>query len=641
MVGGKGGVGKTTCAAALAIVSARTRRTLLVSTDPASSLGDALDTPITAVPRRVPRAGLLDAAHLDASAAFSAWLAPRRELLKTIALRGTYLDADDVGRLLRLSLPGIDEVIALVEIRRLAADTYAHVVVDTAPTGHTLRLLAAPDLLTRVASVLDLLQAHHREVVSAIRGAYEADTADALIAELDADGRDLAAMLRDEKTTRITWVTLPEPMALEETADAIRALQASGLFPAQLVVNRVTPPPPGRCSWCEARRRFEARATVPLARRFPDIEVLALPALDDEPRGVRALASAWSALRPWNPRGGPTASVARRLSASPGSGGPVRPTALVRESTRWLLVGGKGGVGKSTCASAIALAFARAHPSRRVLLLSSDPAHSLGDVFGAAFGDEARHVPHGPKNLFVREIDAAAGLAQFRDRYISSVDAAFERIARGSLDASGDLQAFRQLIDLAPPGVDEVIAIADVAEALAPERAEYDLVVSDTAPTGHALRLLQTPGVLGDWTRALMAILLKYHEIVGAGALASLLVQLSKRLRHLEAWLTDGARTSFVVVTRPAALPRAESVRLLKALRALHIAVHAVVVNAAGAGTCARCIRARAVQAREVTALGRDLPRGGRYAIIEAPAEVPPPHGLAALSSWGARWQSV
>ena len=164
----------------------------------------------------------------------------------------------------------------------------------------------------------------------------------------------------------------------------------------------------------------------------------------------------------------------------------------------------------------------------------------------------------------MREIDAAAEMARFREKYVAAVDDAFARIAR---TAGGDQAAFRELIDLAPPGIDEVIAVADVAEALTEGKGRYDVIVTDTAPTGHALRLLQTPAVLREWTQALMAILLKYREIVGAGTLASLLVQLSKRLRGLQDILADPAQARFVVVTRAAALPAGESESLIASLR--------------------------------------------------------------------------
>jgi arsenite-transporting ATPase len=292
-------------------------------------------------------------------------------------------------------------------------------------------------------------------------------------------------------------------------------------------------------------------------------------------------------------------------------------------------------VGKSTCAAAAALDLAL---DRRVLLVSTDPAHSLGDVFGAAFGDDPRPVPGGPATLQVREIDAAAEMARFREKYVAAVDEAFARIARS---AGGDQAAFRELIDLAPPGIDEVIAIAEVAEALAGARGAHDIIVTDTAPTGHALRLLQTPQLLREWTQALMAILLKYHEIVGAGTLAALLVQLSKRLRGLQEILSDPAKARFVIVTRAAALPVAESERLMGSLRDLGIAVGAVIVNAVGAGTGVRCRAARRAQSVQIARLRQSVLAAGAYAIILAPAEVPPPHGAAALRAWRTSWRGV
>src|SRR5262249_40125041 len=158
---------------------------------------------------------------------------------------------------------------------------------------------AAPALLGRVAAVLDSLQAHHRTVVSALRGAYHTDAADSLIVELDRDGEALAAALRDRNATTVSWVTLPEPMALEETSDAIAALDASGIRVDRVIVNRMTPADKraaskpqggeGGCDWCEARRRFEARALAPAARRFAGREILGLPEADREPQGVAAL----------------------------------------------------------------------------------------------------------------------------------------------------------------------------------------------------------------------------------------------------------------------------------------------------------------------------------------------------------------
>ena len=631
MIGGKGGVGKTTCAA---ITALQHPRTLLVTTDPASSLSAVLGAAVGPDVVRVRGARDLFAANVDGTRAFARWLEPRKTLLSQIAIRGTYLDEEDVGRLLKLSLPGIDEVIGLLEIVRMVRDSghaFDHVVVDTAPTGHTLRLLASPSLMGKVAALLDSLQSHHRAIVSALRGSYRADAADSLIVELDRDGEALAALLRDRERARVTWVTLPEPMALEESSDAIRALESSGIRVDRVIVNRMTAPPPQPCEWCEARRRFEARAMAPVARRFAGREILAMPELPREPRGLVALREGGRLMREWRPGVTPPPLERQVRASSPnyGSGGRDRSEIT---STQLLLFGGKGGVGKSTCAAAVALDLAR---QGRVLLLSTDPAHSLGDVFGARFNNEPRPVAGAP-SLDVREIDAPLEMDRFRQKYVAAVDEAFSRMARA---AGSEQSAFRELIDLAPPGIDEVIAIADVAETIADPRSPYDIVVIDTAPTGHALRLLQTPAVLRDWTLALMALLLKYREIVGAGTLAALLVQLSKRLRGLQNILADPARCRFVAVTRAGSVPIEETLQLIQGLQPLGITVDTVIVNAAGAGGCSRCHAQARAQRSAIVRLSGAL--GSGYAIIGAPAEMPPPHGVTRLHDWRAAWRRI
>jgi arsenite-transporting ATPase len=328
--------------------------------------------------------------------------------------------------------------------------------------------------------------------------------------------------------------------------------------------------------------------------------------------------------------------VARRVTVRVSRGTPASAHDLL-PAVSWMLFGGKGGVGKTTTAAAYALDLSRSAPLHRVLLVSTDPAHSLEDVFGCPLDSSSLRGNGAPENLTVREIDAAASFDDFRQRYAGFVDEAFARVGAVP-EASG---AMRQIMDLAPPGVDEVMAIADVAELLVGSPDAYDTIVSDTAPTGHVLRLLQTPALLKEWTQALMAILLKYREVVPAGPLASLLVQLSKRLRALDARLHDSGQTRFVLVTRPASLPREETIRLRAALDDLKIDVGGVVVNATGAGTCRACRSRARVQAEEIAALRQGLGRRARYAIIEAPAVMPPPHGARALSAWATTWQRL
>ena len=595
------------------------------------------------MPRPIPlRRGVLHAAEIDAPRALERWLAERRDTLERIALRGTWLDQADVSRLLQLSLPGIDELAALFEIARAGrSGRYDLIVVDTAPTGHTLRMLAMPDSLRAVARVFDCMQAKHRVIVQALRGRWTPDAEDALIDAIDAEGRELRALLRDPDVVQVSWVTLPESMAIEETADAAAALSKEGIPLRDIIVNRITPPPVRRCGWCDGRRALERRAVVTLRTRLPAIPMTGVAARAVEPRGVRALGGIGTEIAartaPVRDRSRGSSRVWRVASRGVARAGAL--PLLAGDDTRLLMFGGKGGVGKTTCAAAAALSIAAAMPHRRVLLLSTDPAHSLADVFGVPISDVAGVVRGGSVNLEVREIDAAREFRDVRARYASAIDSLFDRLARDSsasvgVDAGHDREVMQGLIDLAPPGIDELAAVIDVIEVL--ESSASRIVVMDTAPSGHALRLLEMPAVVQDWTKALMSILLKYQPLAGLGEFGAVLLRLSQGVGRLRAMLADRQRTSFVVVTRAATLPREETVRLIRRLHALHIHVPAAIVNVVGRGACTRCRLEAAAEQLEIARLTRALPRHTQ--IVVAPAELPPPQGSAALRRWQRAW---
>src|SRR5512138_238319 len=186
LVGGKGGVGKTTCAAALAIHSARAGvRTLVLSTDPAGTLADVLESSLGGEPRAVAGIDSLWASQLDAATARTDFLSRCGDVLATIIDRGTYLDRDDIDGLIDATLPGIDETMALLALADLAdRSDWQRVILDTAPTGHTLRLLALPETFETLIGLLDTMQAKHRFMVSALMHRYRADEADAFLADL-------------------------------------------------------------------------------------------------------------------------------------------------------------------------------------------------------------------------------------------------------------------------------------------------------------------------------------------------------------------------------------------------------------------------------------------------------------------------
>ncbi len=641
--GGKGGVGKTTCSSAAAVAAAeRGGRVLLVSLDPAHSLGNVLGRKVGPRKKRVPvRRGTLHALELDADAALERWLDERRETLETIAERGTYLDAEDVKRFLRLSFPGVDELVGLLELARVAREgEHDEVVVDTAPTGHTLRLLAMPETLRKLATVLDDMQEKHRVVAASLGGRLRRDASEALIEEIDQEGEALAALLRDPERVRFTWVLLPERLSVEEAHDGLAALERERIAVSEVLVNRVTRAPRSRCPLCTGRVAAEADALATL-RVKPRVRHIG--AAEEEPRGV-------AALRAFSKLG--VAPAAKRAPATERTERTERSRAkalspflrALRElcgkesgGVRLLLFGGKGGTGKTTCAAATALALARDEPGRRILLLSADPAHSLGDVLGKKLGDEPVRLA---RNLVARELDAALVFERTRERFKEAVDDLFSALRGESAFAETyDRAVARDLIELAPPGIDELFALLSFLDELAPESGEarHDLVVVDTAPSGHALRLLELPASAQEWVKAILQVILKYRELTGLGRLTEDLVALSRGLRKLRALLADGKRTLFVPVARPAALPRLETARLLRRLDALGIAAPLVVANAVTPAGCARCERARRRERRELAALSRSA----RRVILVARAVAPPPRGAGALEEWGRSWQPL
>ncbi|HUJ26741.1 MAG TPA: TRC40/GET3/ArsA family transport-energizing ATPase [Myxococcales bacterium] len=618
---GKGGVGKTTCAAAFAASLARGgARTLVVSTDPAHSLGDAIEARLGAAPRQV--RGRLFAAQMDADRALSRWLRSRERAFRNIAARGTYLDDEDIDALFRLSLPGVDELVALVELTRLSRG-FDELVVDTAPTGHTLRLLETPQMLAKLATVLDDLQAKHRAMALSLRGTARRDAEDQAIEELQEQARSLHAVLRSAGC-EVRWIFLAEELALAETRDGVAALRAAGIHVHSLVANRLVERPGRPCALCDGRRA--AQAVVLREAAALGLPIEGVPELEREPRGLRALQAVRPVVLghltkkpavPSKPRAKSLGHLTKKAGDWPGLLAPA--------GVRLLFVGGKGGVGKTTIAATAALELARR--GRRVLLLSTDPAHSLGDVLQLAIGDEEREVA---PRLRARELDANRAFAARREQYRAAIDELFDTLRGGArFDAPYDRAVMQDLVDLAPPGIDELFALLAVVDALQ----RHDLVVVDTAPTGHALRLLQLIAKAREWVQVLMQILLKYRRVTGLGQLARDLTDTARELRELEQLLHDATRARFLAVARPAALPRLETARLLAGLRTLGVAAPVVLVNAVTLPGCPRCRRAAEVEAKEVALL-----RQPGWAMLTAPMVAPEPRGAAALEEFGRTW---
>lgn len=235
-----------------------------------------------------------------------------------------------------------------------------------------------------------------------------------------------------------------------------------------------------------------------------------------------------------------------------------------------LFFGGKGGVGKTTCAAATALAASRL--GRRVLLVSTDPAHSTSDIFERAIGPEpVALLP----SLHAMEIDATGESR----RYVAGVK---EHIAK--LFGHSILREANRQIDLAAtmPGAEEVALFDRMGALIRGEDQRFDLIVFDTAPTGHTLRLIRMPELMEAWIKALSrsrrAMLGADQEDRNDPILMTLSDRLD-RLRELRARLVNGRTTGFVLVLIPERLPIEETARAITQLDEAAVKIGTLVVN--------------------------------------------------------------
>jgi arsenite-transporting ATPase len=240
--------------------------------------------------------------------------------------------------------------------------------------------------------------------------------------------------------------------------------------------------------------------------------------------------------------------------------------------------GGKGGVGKTTCSAAFALSAARR--GRRVLVVSTDPAHSTADIFDQPIGPEEREVAAGVAAV---EIDAE----REAKRYVAGVKRDIERMFSPNVIQ----QAHRQIdVAAASPGLLEVALLDRMIDLIVDRGPAYDLVVFDTAPTGHTLQLLRMPEAITTWIQALVKHRRALVEIdrgseqtaeaaAQADPVLAALERRHERVGRLRAILIDRKRTSFVLVMLPERLVIEETARAVELLSDAGIDIGGIVVN--------------------------------------------------------------
>ena len=554
---GKGGVGKTTMASATAVHHAEQgQKTLIVTTDPASNLADVFEqeighkvTPIEGVPN-------LWAMEIDPDRATEEYrermLAPLRTVMPPDVVR---VVEEQFRSPCTTEIASFDRFVDFMDHPQ-----FDQVIFDTAPTGHTLRLLELPVDWSR--HIEESARGSGRTCIGPVQAIQDSKAK-----------YDLAvSLLRTPEDTSFVFVLAPEETSVYETARSARELEHIGIQSFQLIINGILPEE--ACEVPFFRRRFnmqqgylkeiEAKFFVPTRRMFlRDNEVKGIVALRDVAMDLLAtngpVAHRNGAVAPTSPASSRGASNGADRSidllASPETVRRARELLWPRAGqTRSIFCTGKGGVGKTTVSCVTALEAAA--QGYRILLLTTDPAGHIGEVLDQKVEDEVVPV-RGVPNLWAVMVDQAKAVQAYKERILAD---ARKRYSEDMLAAVRE--------ELESPCTEEMAAF-DRFAAYADSH-DYDIIVFDTAPTGHTLRLLELPF---DYSRQVEMMVTTTAESEAAKS------ETQERLDRIIARLRDPEQTTFTFVVYPESTPVIEAYRAMLDLRDAGIATQLAVAN--------------------------------------------------------------
>lgn len=532
---GKGGVGKTSLSCATALVLAKAgKRVLLVSTDPASNLDEVLETPLCGKPGPVAGVAGLDALNINPVAAAEAYrervIGPMRGLLPDAALRSM---EEQLSGSCTVEIAAFDEFSGFIG-NAAASKDYDHIVFDTAPTGHTLRLMSLAkawdsflDQNTSGTSCLGPLAGLEKQ-----REVYEATV----------------NTLADATATTLVLVSRPQSSALAEAARTSAELRQLGVANQRLVLNGVFHTD---CPDDPIALAMEARAQRAMELAKPFIDSLPSDEVPLRPINILGLAGLHALLDP-------TVGETTPPAFSPSAWSPPEMESLAdlvadleKGGHGVVMTMGKGGVGKTTVAAAIAVTLARR--GHRVHLSTTDPAAHLIQTLGGEV-----------EGLTVSRIDPLAETAAYQAEVMRTTGETLDASSRALLEE-----------DLRSPCTEEIAVFRAFAREVAGGTDRF--VVLDTAPTGHTLLLLDASE---SYQREL--------ERQARNTQPEAVVNLLGRLR-------DPDFTKLLLVTLAEATPVHEAAALQGDLRRAGIEPFAWVVNQSllDCGSCDPVLRQR------------------------------------------------
>ncbi len=572
MFSGKGGVGKTTISCSFARYWAKKfpdEKILLISTDPAHSLGDVLLTEVK--DQALPLADLpnLSIQALDAQKLLLEFRKKYSYFLELIVERGSLAEGEDLAPVWDLNWPGLNELMGLLEIQRLLFEKKVdRVVVDMAPSGHTLNLLRLKDFLDVILNSLELFQQKHKVITKTFTGNYTDDDVDSFLSDLKLELAEGRRLLQDQEFTGCLVVAVSEPMSFLETQRFIENLKPLNVPYAGILINRIL-----LNSDMELDRYAEQQSSIQKFLSIADNQpVFMVPQQPLPPLGADALDDLASQIQKID---------TVELCLPPKIEWPVKvlPSLpdFIAQGCKLIIVGGKGGVGKTTVSAAMGYALANRYPNKKIRMISIDPAHSLGDAFGKQLGHDSVLLS---ANLSGQEIDSNRILDQFRSDYLwelADMISGETSNSETTINIAYLPEAWRQIMSQALPGIDEILSLVTVIELL--NSNEQDLIILDTAPTGHLLQFLEMPTALQEWLSWIFKLWIKYQNVLGRIDFMGRLRGLRQKVVQAQKQLKNPRYTQFVGVLQAEDAIVAEHIRLTESLENMGIEQRYIVQN--------------------------------------------------------------